>query len=289
MHSSISNYKTIFKSVNLYATVELSDILHPMTNPVIIIIADYGVGDPAFSEVELQLLTRIPQATILPQSTPPFSTLNTGFWIYQLGMAEGLRNTFIYSNTAPRFEDDAAQKNNKGEKFAYAKLKNGIEVMAVYAGFTFSFIKPHIETFHLVNVLNEGSQFRFRDNFPEAIASMIVKDKTVIGEQISTENIPDAPSLRIGSIDGYGNIKTTTRLSECTYEPGQIIKISLNNKTLEATFTDGIFNIPQGHLAFAPGSSGHDDRFMEIFYRGKSAWELFEKPAVESSFILSLT
>jgi S-adenosylmethionine hydrolase len=259
-----------------------------MDSPVIIMIADYGIGDPAFTEVALQLTKRIPRVTILPQSTPPFSTLNTGFWIYQLGVVDGLKDTFIFSNTAPRFEDDAAQKNNKGEKFAYAKLKNGVEIMAVYAGYTFSFIKPYIETFHLVNVSNEGSQFRSRDNFPEAVARMVAKDVTVIGEKIAAENILDVPQQKIGSVDGYGNIKTTTTLSKCSYDPGQKLSITLNNKTIEATFTDGIFNIPQGEVAFAPGSSGHSDRFMEIFYRGKSAWELFGKPAVESSFTISL-
>lgn len=258
-----------------------------MRSPTIILIADYGSGDPAFSEVSLQLLHKVPGATILQQSTPPFSTLNTGFWIYQLGMVKELTNTYIYSNTAPRFEDDAAQKNNKGEKFAYATLQNGVEIMAVNAGYTFSFVKPFLTAFHLVNVSNEGSQFRSRDNFPEAVRQMITNDKTVIGEKLAIESIPEIPTFRIGSIDGYGNIKTTTRLSECTYEPGQKLQITLNNTMHTATFTDGIFNIPQGEIAFAPGSSGHDDRFMEIFYRGKSAWELFGKPSVESTFSIS--
>lgn len=259
-----------------------------MSSATIIMIADYGVGDPAFAEVSLQLLTKIPGANVIPQSTPPFSTLNTGFWIYQLGMVKGLTNTYIFSNTAPRFEDDAAQENNRGEKFVYAKLSSGVEIMAVNAGYTFSYIKPFITEFRLVNVSNEGSQFRSRDNFPEAVRRMVEKDNAVLGEALDIATIPDVPEQKIGSIDGYGNIKTTTTLSKCPYKPGQKLSITLNNKTVEATFTDGVFTIAQGEVSFAPGSSGHDDRFMEIFYRGKSAAELFNNPPVESAFTITV-
>ena len=104
-----------------------------MTNPTIVIVADYGIGDPAFTEVALQLRSLIPNAHIIPQSTPPFSTLNTGFWIYQIALAKNLKNTYIFSNTAPRKEDKNAQKNNNGEKLMYTKLKNGFEIIAVNA------------------------------------------------------------------------------------------------------------------------------------------------------------
>ena len=70
------------------------------------------------------------------------------------------------------------------------------------------------------------------------------------------------------------------------YTSGQKVVIDLNGKRHEATFTDGSFNIHDGQVAFAPGSTGHDDKFMEIFFRGASAHDLFGRPRIEKSFIV---
>ena len=61
-----------------------------------------------------------------------------------------------------------------------------------------------------------------------------------------------------------------------------MLTIEINKKKHVATYTDGTFNIHEGELAFAPGSSGHTDRFMELFLRGGSASNLFDNPAVET-------
>ncbi len=224
----------------------------------------------------------IPDVYIHPQSTPPFSTVNTGFWIYQVALTPNLKNTYIFSNTAPRKDKKHAQKNNKGEVLMYAKLKNGFEIVGINAGFNFSFIKPFIDKFHHVVVENEGSQFRSRDKYPQAVAKMIKKDKSFIGEEEGINIIPDAPKNLIASIDGYGNIKTSITSSQAKYKPGQMLTVEINKKKHVATFTDGTFNIHEGELAFAPGSSGHTDRFMELFLRGGSAENLFDNPQVEA-------
>lgn len=252
-----------------------------MSPQTIIIIADYGVGDPAFTEVILQLQNSLPDTHIYPLSTPPFSTVNTGFWIYQIAQTPNLKNTFIYSNTAPRQETKKAQKDNSGEKLMYAKLKNGFEIFAVNAGHVFSFVKEEIADFHLVNVDNAGSQFRSRDNYPQTVIQMIQGGKTFLGEKIAPMVIPNPPTHVVASIDGYGNIKTTIRMSQIKLKPGTRVTIAIRNNRHVATYTDGVFNIKDGELAFAPGSSGHKDKFMEIFVRGGNVYKLFEKPSVE--------
>lgn len=248
----------------------------------LILISDYGTGDPAFTEVIIRLRNLIPSVFIHTQSTPPFSTVNTGFWIYQVALTPNLKNTYIFSNTAPRKDKKHAQKNNKGEVLMYAKLKNGFELVGINAGYNFSFIKPFIDKFHHVIVENEGSQFRSRDKYPFPVAKMIKKDKSFIGTPESVSIIPDAPKNVIASIDGYGNIKTSIYSSEAKYKPGQMLTVEVNKKKHVATYTDGTFNIHEGELAFAPGSSGHTDRFMELFLRGGSASNLFDNPTVES-------
>lgn len=255
-----------------------------MTN--ILLIADYGIGDPAFTEVTLALKTLLPEAIVHPQSVPAFSTLSTGFWIYQLARTPNLKNTYIYANTAPRKENSEAQKNNKGERLMYAKLQNGLEIMAVNAGYTFSFIKPYLSEFAYADVLNEGSQFRSRDFYPKAVYQMIKKEGSFLKDTVDPALIPDYPKQTIVSIDGYGNLKTTTRQSEVTATSGQSLLVELNGVKEKAVYTDGVFNVPSGQLAFAPGSSGYEDRFMELFVRGASAYKLFNSPQTEEAFTL---
>lgn len=249
----------------------------------LVIISDYGTGDPAFAEVSVRFLNFLDNLTILPISTPPFSTINTGFWISQIALAP-VKDTYIFSNTAPRKDDKKAQKNNKGEKLMYAKLKNGFEIMAINSGYCFSFVKPFISEFRFIEVSNEGSQFRSRDNYPQVVAELIKGNKKVLGEKLDISTIPDVPKNRIASIDGYGNIKTSIRLSELKFKPGQKLLIKLNNRRHQVTFSDGVFNIMEGETAFAPGSSGYEDRLMEIFVRGGSAYEHFGRPFVEDTF-----
>ena len=255
-----------------------------MTQPNIIVISDYGINDPAFTEVILNIRNFLPNAFVYGQSTPPFSTLNTGFWIYQIALAENIKNTYIFSNTAPRKEQKSPQKNNKGEKLMYARLKNGFEILAGNAKYTFSFVKHYIEKFHFVNVRNEGSQFRSRDFYPQSVMQMVNKDKNFLGVKGDLGSIPQVPKNTISSIDGYGNIKTTTRTSDISFKPGQTLTIEINKQKHVATYTDGVFNILDGELAFAPGSSGHNDRFMEVFVRGGSAYRLFDNPQTEEEF-----
>lgn len=247
------------------------------------LISDYGTGDPAFAEVMLQFRTLVPDVFTYPQSVPAFSTINTGFWIYQIAMTPHIKNTYIFSNTAPRKEKKEAMKNNLGEKLMYAKLRNGFELMAINAGHCFSFIKPHIEHLCYVNVANEGTQFRSRDIYPHGVARMINGSSDIFGETADPSLLPDAPQDVIASIDGYGNIKTVIRKSQVTLTLGKEVNVTINNTTHQAQYTDGSFNVHEGELAFAPGSSGHDDPFMELFYRGKSAASLFNNPHVEDA------
>lgn len=257
-----------------------------MQEPTIIVIADYGTGDPAFTEVFLQLKSHIPHATIFPHSTPSFSTINTGFWIAQIALTPHLKNTYIFSNTAPRKHEKKAQISNSGEALLYAKLTNGFEIIAVNAGYNFSFVKPFIQDLYNVRTQNKGSQFRSRDFYPHAVAKLVLKDSSFLEQRVDISTLPDYPFPVIASIDGYGNIKTTLRASQLSYAPGQKLLVTIAGDIHEATFSDGVFNVEEGTLVCAPGSSGHQDPFIELFVRGASARNLFQNPLVESPITL---
>ncbi len=248
------------------------------------IISDYGVGDAAFGEVVQKLRSLLPVLTVYPTTVPAFSTLATGFWIGQYALINPFSSLAIYSNTAPRKDGKHKRDGNEGEKFLYAILTNGVPVMAVNAGFVFSVVKPFIRELYEVNVANKGSQFRSRDFYPEAVVGILSGNKEFIGASIDPGLIPDLPLGRVAYIDGYGNIKTTTRLSKITLKSGTKVTLSLNGVSRQAYFAHGTFEVEEGMLSFAPGSSGGTDPFMELFLRGGSAWEFFGKPHVESDF-----
>ncbi len=256
-----------------------------MNTPLFIqLIADYGVGDPSFGEVIQKLTLLDPTVRVNPTSVPKFSTIATGFWTAQYALVNSAPGLVIYTNTAPRKDNKDSRKGNEGEKLVYALLKNSVKVIGVNAGYCFSFIKPYLKELHFVHVANKGSQFRSRDFYPEAVVGIGKRETRFIGEALDPSFIPDVPTERVAFIDGYGNLKTTTQRSNIRFTAGDPIRIELNGIRRTAYFTDGTFQVREGEIAFAPGSSGGDDRFMEIFMRGLSAWKEFGKPKVEQEF-----
>ncbi|HKZ34618.1 MAG TPA: hypothetical protein VJ179_01975 [Patescibacteria group bacterium] len=245
------------------------------------LVADYGVGDPAFGEVVHKIRTLDSLVEVYPTSVPPFSTLATGFWIAQYALQNPSPSLSVFSNTAPRTLI-GKRHGNEGEVFLFATLRNGVPVFAVHAGYAFSFIKEDIVSLHEVRVPNKGSQFRSRDYFPEAVIGILHGEKTYVGQNYEIGAIPDIPPKRIAFVDGYGNIKTTVRTSDQHIPFGFSLKVSIGRKVKQARVVHGIFEVEKGQLAFAPGSSGRDDRFWEISLRGGSAWEFFGKPPIES-------
>ncbi|NJL09246.1 MAG: SAM-dependent chlorinase/fluorinase [Calothrix sp. SM1_7_51] len=251
------------------------------------LIADYGNGDPAFAEVTQRLLMFVPNAQVHWLSVPAFNTLATGFWIAQLGLNKGPENHFIYHNCAPRQDDKQPRRDNEGEGLTYALLRNGVTVVGVNAGNTLSFIKEHAKEIKVIKVSKGGSQFRSRDVFPQAAFAIANNDFSLLGETINPAAIPDAPNDRIAWIDGYGNIKTTIDAHSLNLKPEEKIVIQVGDVVSDAIYSDGSFKVPEGTLAFSPGSSGWSNpdgstsvRWMELFLRGGSAWERFGKPRI---------
>jgi hypothetical protein len=68
---------------------------------------------------------------------------------------------------------------------------------------------------------------------------------------------------------------------------GSRIKVQIGSVVRTATVSTGSFSVMEGDLAFAPGSSGHEKRFWELFQRGGSAWIEFGKPSSGTKIILT--
>ena len=250
------------------------------------LIGDYGTGDPAFAEVMQRLYQKLPEARIHCLSVLPFSTLATGFWIAQLGLNPGKSGRLIYHNCAPRQDDPEARTDNEGEGLTYVKLPNDVIVVGVLAGYTLSFVKEEALQINSVQVSRGGSQFRSRDVFPQAAAAIASGDYSLLGETIAPSQIPDPPTDRIAWIDGYGNIKTIISASSVDLPLSTKVVVRVGDVVSDAIYSDGSFRVPEGTLAFAPGSSGWQTKngqkvtWMELFLRGGNAWERFGKPKV---------
>jgi S-adenosylmethionine hydrolase len=132
----------------------------------------------------------------------------------------------------------------------------------------------------------EGSQFRSRDLFPQAAAAIALGRPEALAEVIDPADIPTVPASCIAYIDGYGNLKTTIRSDASAAPSGSRVRVRIGVTEREAMTSDGNFEVGQGELAFAPGSSGWTDaagaetRWMELFLRGGNAWETFGRPHV---------
>ncbi|NMB56752.1 SAM-dependent chlorinase/fluorinase [Candidatus Beckwithbacteria bacterium] len=243
------------------------------------LVADYGKNDPAFNEVKQRLLYHYPEFVISETSVPAFNTISTGFWIYQYAMGQHPEKMMIYSNTAPRKDNKKERKENAGEHFIYAKLENGVKILAVNSGFTFSFIKPYIKELKAINIPNQGSQFRSRDFYPLAAGKIVKGENDILGIDLNPEEIPAIPTNRIAWVDGYGNIKTTMRKSQITYEQGSKVQVIIDGVIRTALVSGGSFSVSEGELALSFGSSGYEDPFVEVFLRGGDAYTHFNNPS----------
>jgi hypothetical protein len=250
------------------------------------IVADYGHGDLAFAEVVQRLKYYLPDAEPMLTTVPPFSTLAAGFCIAQLGLNAAPAGTLIYHNVAPRQDDPEARVGNAGERLAFARLPTDVRVIGVNAGYTFAFVREAADELRWVAVTAEGSQFRSRDLFPQAAAAITLGRPGALAEPLPREDIPAVPERRIAYIDGYGNLKTTIRRTASPARSGALIRVRIGSTEQEAVVSDGSFAVEPGRLAFAPGSSGWqhprdgETRWMELFLRGGSAWEAFQRPAI---------
>ena len=248
------------------------------------VIADYGPGDLAYAEVAQRIRLHLPDAEPLYTPVPPFATLSAGLCAAQVGLNPAPTGTLVYHNVAPRADDEEARTGNEGERLAFARLPGGVRIIGVNAGYAFSFVRDVAEELRWVSVPAGGSQFRSRDLFPEAAAAIVAGRAGALAEGIDPADIPGIPEGRIAYADGYGNLKTTIRSG--TESAGEVVRVRIGERELAATASNGSFEVEEGELAFAPGSSGwpgaggEEVRWMELFLRGGSAWEAFGRPPV---------
>jgi hypothetical protein len=248
------------------------------------VIADYGGGhstDHAFDEVQNHFLRFDKTGKLRFITEHPvcaFSTIETGFWIAQDGLHSEHKDLVIFSNTAPR--GDIHWKGETRQAFVCGIMDNGIPIFAVNAGYNLSFIKERLEYLYEVKVPNTGTQFRSRDQYPEATMAILNGDLSRIGKEVSIKNIPDVPSFMVASIDGYGNLKTTIRKANLpsSIAGAIVLRVEINgiNHLVLNTVNDKIKGAV-GDLCMVQGSSGGKNKsYLEFVELQRSAADEFQ-------------
>lgn len=255
------------------------------------VIGDYGqLGDMAFAEVSDRLdaqLMDIPDAhfSVRLSSVPVFDTIATGFMLAQLAVNSPLGDRHIfYVNTAPRKDKAQARVDNEGEGLVYAKLKNGVRIVAVNSGYSLTLIKPFTDSIRLIKVSAAGSQFRSRDNFPVAVGAIARGDESLLGDDV-THTVPDAlPKNAVVYTDGYGNLKCSIDPKDLDAHHGEKVTVEINGREQVAMVGTGIFAVADGEYCLAKGSSGwalpdgSRMEFAEMVKRGGNASKSFGSP-----------
>jgi hypothetical protein len=255
--------------------------------PYLHLICDYAPGDMAWAEVCSAFAAKMPEnARIHLTSVASFDTIATGFILAQLALSPlELRpeELIIFANCAPRKDVKEARVNNEGEGLLFGTTKRGVQIVAVNSGFSLSFVRDQIQELWSTDAEEFGSQFRSRDFFPRVVSEASGGHFSFIRHRLDPQSvIPEPPKSCIGYVDSFGNIKTSIRASDQimeSLEPGDRMKIRIGSQIRAATVATGSFNVLEGELAFAPGSSGHENRFWELFKRGGSAWREFGQPS----------
>lgn len=258
-----------------------------MRDFLLYVIADYGdLHDLAFAEVTQKLYyeLRDKNVAIRAYSVPAFDTVATGFALAQTAINSKLgEGQKFYVNTAPRKDDLTPRVKNSGEGLAYAKLFNGVEIVAVNSGYSLSFIKDAATEIREIHCDKDGSQFRSRDVFPPAFGLIAHGDYSHLGADIR-DHIPEVPKNTVCYTDGYGNMKCSVDPADLLKINGKHVTLDINGRAMAARVADGIFGVADGEFCFSKGSSGwalpngKKVEFCEVVMRGGNAAKAFGKP-----------
>jgi len=237
------------------------------------VVCDYAPSGMEFGEISTRLdnvLDNPESVRIQQTSVPSLDTISVGFVTAQYALAPFDGRVVIYGNAAPRRDTKKAMSNNMDHGIKYARLKNGAEIINVNSEFAFGFMKDQIAEFRNIDCPNSGSQFRSRDFFPERVAKIVNGDYSVLTEKMDPKDIPDIANNLVAWTDGFGNIKTSMRLSDLKkkgFKSGDQVLVTLNGVSMLGVVAVGGFAVEQGVLAINIGSSGYEDPFIELFLR----------------------
>ncbi len=256
-------------------------------NPVTVtVLTDYGpLSDMAFAEVTQRIYDELSgmDVRVNEYSVPAFDTHQTGFMLAQTAINSRLgEDHLFFVNTAPRHDNEKPRADAAGEGLVYARLFNGVQIIAVNSGVSMSWVAAAAQDISIVNVANEGSQFRSRDFYPKVLGQIARGDSSSLTGK--KPHVPPPPEDVVAFVDGYGNLKCAIDPEKLAPLMGGFVCVEIGGARHFVRVGQSIFDVPDGYLCMAKGSSGWDlpggksYRFAEIIRRSGSAFRDFKKP-----------
>ena len=278
------------------------------------ILTDYPRDDLAHDEVHQALITscvkrKIMTANVDVGSIPGLDTVVAGFKTAQLAVNSDIGFGHIFhTNCAPR--KNIVTAKSAGEKIVLGIMPSGVAMLMVNSGYSlapfYDLAQAGGVTFYQTSVRDEGSQFRSRDYFPDAMAELgghftaqaktlgaakieellkaknygeILKGLSYIGEPLKPATLPQLPLGSVIYIDNFGNIKLNYKHADvlASYTPGDALVISIRGTVCDAVVGGTGFSQGEGVIALTSGSSGwhvgagEKKFFSEIMLRGARA------------------
>ncbi|MBI1216689.1 MAG: hypothetical protein GC185_12835 [Alphaproteobacteria bacterium] len=283
-------------------------------SPVIKILTDYPRDDLAHDEVHQSLVTACIMQGVKPfnldvGAIPGLDTVTAGFKSAQLVMNSKLGFGHVFhTNCAPR--KNLVSVKSQGEKIVLGMTRTGAAWLAVNSGYTLAPFHAAAQagdvTFFQTSVPDAGSQFRSRDFFPDALATLaahltarakelgakgveklldagdyegILKGLPFIGAPLEPANMAQLPEGAVFYIDNFGNMKLNIKHHKLRslYDTGTVLVVAGGETVSEVTVGDTGFSQGEGVMAVTSGSSGWavegegKTMFSEIFMRGGRA------------------
>lgn len=254
---------------------------------IVHLIADYGPDDfGAFAEVNYALRRALGlNVPIIETRVAPLSDVHTGFWVQQHGLVgDPIPGTLLFVNTAPRFDRPQPCADNNLEPLVWGQLDNGVHVLAINAGHALSWVREQFTQLHLVEYDHGESNWRSRDAMPQIARAIATGElfspehhdprlgQPRLGDALNPRDdavIPPPPAgVGVFHIDPYGNIKLSLRQSQVSWPMGTQVAVKVYDRpAVTCEFRGKTFDIAQGGWVIAPGSSGHQNRFLEVWRR----------------------
>lgn len=161
-------------------------------------------------------------------------------------------------------------KNEGASIFNVIRLRSGIYICGMNAGFNFSMIKTKIEEVYDYKISGDGNK---NEHYLRVASHLMEAQEDDLDlEETSSSIIPELDQNYIGHIDAFGIAKTTIKLSSFkgVYQINNMIPVTINDKTHKARFVSKMKDADKDELVITESLIGSpDDPYLQIGIKSK--------------------
>jgi hypothetical protein len=226
------------------------------------LVADYGPGDLAYSELVQRLALTVPDAVVHHTRVASGDTVAAGFCVAQLALTVGPPDRVVAHDVGAR----------SGERLCGGRTRDGAWIVGQNAGWSWSFVIDELPSLCHLDV---------SDGLVLAITHVTRRHPHAITDPVPRDAVPPVPDRTVAYVDAAGNVMTT--IAEAPVAAGVRIQVRIGQVSARAVVRASRA-VPDGELALATAASwprrrGGNRSFVELVLGGGSAAERFALPA----------